>query len=89
MRLYKNNDLKVILKVVSVNNNIPKEVVEAIFSQYYQKVNEVIAEQNRDDIINFKTVLLHNFGKLYISDRKKVKIHNSIQDYKNKKYGES
>lgn len=85
MRLYKNNDLKIILKVVSVNLNIPYDVVEAVFSQYYKDVKEIVDQQKRSEILDFPTILLHSFGKLYISENKKKKIDKLLKEYQEKK----
>lgn len=80
MRISKNNDLKVILHVVSVNLNIPLKDVENIFASYYKELNEVLSTQKREDILNFKTIRIPNFGKLYLTDAKKIKIKESLKN---------
>jgi hypothetical protein len=85
MRLYKNNDLKVILKVVSVNLNIPEEVVIAVFSQYYKDIAEILQQQEKDDILNYPSIRIPKFGTLYVSDRKKKQLDKIFKEYKWKK----
>ena len=85
MRLYKNNDLKVILKVVSVNLNIPEEIVKDVFSQYYKDISEIIANQEKDNILDYANIRIPNFGILYISQKKKEMLNKLFKEYKWKK----
>lgn len=85
MRLYKNNDLKVILKVVSVNLNIPEETVKDVFSQYYKDVADIIANQEKDNILDYANIRIPNFGILYISQKRKEMLNKIFKEYKWKK----
>ena len=86
MRIHKNNDLKTILHVVAVNLNISDKIVENVFAQYYKDITKLLEEQNKEDILNYLTIKIPNFGRLYMSDIKKIKIKEDIE---RKKHGES
>lgn len=79
MRIDKrNNDLKKILKIVSVNTNVPVEVVEEVFSNYYKEIESIISNLNNEDILNYPTFKIPFFGKLYISEAKKKHLNKVI-----------
>lgn len=83
MRIDKrNNDLKKILKIVSVELNIPVAVCEEVFSQYYKEVHNIINDLNKDDILDYPVLKIPMFGKLYISELKKKKIKTMLEDGK-------
>jgi hypothetical protein len=85
MRLYKNNDLKIILKVVSVNLNIPEETVIEVFSQYYKDIAEIIANQDKENIVDYANIRIPNFGILYISQKRKEMLDKIFKENKWKK----
>ncbi len=71
------------MHVVAVNLNISDKVIEDVFAQYYKDLAKVLGEQNREDILNYITVKIPNFGKLYMTDMKKIKIKEDIDRKKN------
>jgi hypothetical protein len=87
MRLYKNNDLKIIMKVVSVNTNIPQEVIEEVFGNYYKEIDNLINSLEKENIEDYPVIKIPMFGKIYISKAKKRVLNRIFKE--RKKNGES